>query len=99
MRRALWNSAFIAAASLTLALLVSVPAAYSLARYNFTLRRPLALVILLTRMAPPVGMLIPFYLMYRALGLLDTYEAMIFAHTGMNLPIFTWMMMGFFRDV
>jgi multiple sugar transport system permease protein len=99
MLRALGNSAFIASASLTLALVVGIPAAYGLVRFNFKLRQPLAIAVLLTRIAPPVGMLIPFYLMYRAAGLLDTYTAMIFAHTGMNLPIVTWMMMGFFRDV
>jgi multiple sugar transport system permease protein len=99
MVRALENSAFIAMGSLALALLVGVPAAYGLARFNFKLRQPLGLVILLTRIAPPVGMLIPFYLMYRAAGLLDTYVAMILSHTGMNLPLVTWMLIGFFRDV
>jgi multiple sugar transport system permease protein len=50
-------------------------------------------------MAPPVGMLIPFYLMYRAAGMIDTYPALILAHAGMNLPLITWMMTGFFRDI
>jgi multiple sugar transport system permease protein len=99
MLRALGNSALVASASLALALIIGVPAAYGLIRFNFKLRQPLAMIILLTRIAPPVGMLIPLYLMFRAAGLLDTYAAMIIAHTGMNLPIVTWMLMGFFRDV
>jgi multiple sugar transport system permease protein len=97
--RSLGNSAFVGAASLTLALLMGVPAAYGLVRYRFMFRQSLAMSILITRMAPPVGMLIPFYLMYRAAGMLNTYPALILAHAGMNLPIITWMLSGFFKDI
>jgi multiple sugar transport system permease protein len=97
--RSLGNSAFVGAASLTLALLIGVPAAYGLVRYRFMFRQSLAMSILVTRMAPPVGMLIPFYLMYRAAGLLNTYPALILAHAAMNLPIITWMLSGFFKDI
>ena len=50
-------------------------------------------------MAPPVGMLIPFYMMFRTLGAIDTYPAMIIAHMGMNLTIVTWLLLGFFKNI
>ena len=99
VRDPVWETEILAAVSLFLSLLVSVPAAYGLARFGFRFRRSLGTWILISRMAPLVAMLIPFYLMYRAVGMLDTYTALIFAHVGMNLPLITWMLIGFFKEV
>lgn len=97
--RSLGNSLIVGISSLLISLLIGIPAAYGLSRYSFSLRKPLSIWILVSRMAPPVGMLIPFYLMFRRLGMLDTYPALVLAHIGGNLPIITWMLMGFFQDI
>lgn len=97
--RSLGNSLIVGISSLLISLLIGIPAAYGLSRYSFALRKPLSIWILVSRMAPPVGMLIPFYLMFRRLGMLDTYPALVLAHIGGNLPIITWMLMGFFHDI
>jgi multiple sugar transport system permease protein len=94
----LWNSLLIGLSSTFFCLLVGVPAAYSLARFSFRFKNSLGIWILITRMAPPVGMLIPFYIMFRYIGAIDTYSAMIIAHMAMNLPIVTWLLIGFFQN-
>ena len=97
--RSLGNSLIVGLSSLFVSLFVGIPAAYGLSRYSFRFQKPLSMWILISRMAPPVGMLIPFYLMFRRLGMIDTYPALILAHIGANLPIITWMLMGFFHDI
>ena len=95
----LGNSILIGLVSTALSLVVGIPAAYGLARFRFRFQRSLGIWILITRMAPPVGMLIPFYMMFRSLGAIDTYPALIVAHLGMNLPIITWLLIGFFKHI
>lgn len=97
--RSLGNSLIVGLLSLIVSLFVGIPAAYGLSRYSFRFQQPLSMWILISRMAPPVGMLIPFYLMFRRLGMIDTYPALVLAHIGANLPIITWMLMGFFYDI
>ena len=97
--RAIVNSAIVSLGSLVLALLIGTPAAYALARYRFRGKRDIALFILSTRMAPPLGVLIPFYILFSRAQLLDTHVALIIMYTMMNLSLVIWMMTGFFRDL
>ena len=106
--RALWTGAFSASflnsaitsiASTLLALLVGVPAAYSLSRGNFRSGRRIALWILATRMAPPIAFTIPFFLAYRYLGLIDTHVGLIVIYLTFNLALVIWMMKPFFDGV
>lgn len=106
--RALWTGAFSASflnsaitsiASTLLALLVGVPAAYSLSRGNFRSGRRIALWILATRMAPPIAFTIPFFLAYRHLGLIDTHVGLIIIYLTFNLALVIWMMKPFFDGV
>ena len=94
-----WNSMVVALGSTFLALLIGVPSAYVIARYKFRGASDFAFWILTTRMAPPVAVLIPFFVMYVTLGLNDTHFGLILAHVAVNLSIVVWLLRGFFEDL
>jgi multiple sugar transport system permease protein len=90
------NSFIIALGSTALAVLLGLPAAYSIARAR---RRALALSILIARIVPGISYLVPWYVIFRTLGLLDTYLALILTHLIVSLPIVVWLMIGFYEDI
>jgi multiple sugar transport system permease protein len=87
-RQALANSTMIAVGASVLALLLGTPAAYALARFRFRRipNRDLTVWFLSQRVLPPVATVIPFYLVMRALGLLDTQLALILINATFVLP-------------
>jgi multiple sugar transport system permease protein len=93
------NSVIIATGTMTLAMLLGVPAGYGLARSTARVSTRLALLVLAIRMTPPVALLIPFYMLMRDLGLLGTYLAVILLQSVFNVPFVTWMMRGFFLSL
>lgn len=93
------NSLIVGIGATLVGLAVGVPAAYVLARHQFTGRADFDFWILSTRMAPPVAMLVPFFVLYRQLGLQDTHLGLIVAHVAQNLAIIIWVMKGFFSDL
>ncbi len=90
------NSAIVAFFSTGLALLLGIPAAYSVARYR---RNGFALLILAARMAPGIAFLIPWFVLFVKVHLTDTYVALISTHLIVTLPIVLWMMIGFIEGV
>lgn len=93
------NSLIVGLGSTALGLLCGVPTAYVLARHRFRGRADYDFWVLSTRMAPPVATLIPFFVLYRTLGLQDTHIGLIVAHVAQNLAIIIWVMKGFFGDL
>lgn len=93
------NSLIVALFSLLIALGVGLPAAYSIARFNFKGKKDIAFWILSTRMAPPISALIPFYLLFRTIGLTDTRIALIIMHIIINLALVIWMMRSFIQEI
>ncbi|MGP4016201.1 carbohydrate ABC transporter permease [Saccharopolyspora sp. 5N708] len=96
---ALGNSMVVATSTALLNLVLAVPAAYAFSRLRFTGSRFLLVGYLVTRMVPSVAIIIPFYLMMRALGLLDTYWALILSYLTFSLPVTIWVLKDFFRTV
>ncbi len=94
-----WNSVAASSISTGLALLIGVPAAYSLSRWRFRGRHQVALWILATRMAPPIAFTIPFFLAYRWIGLVDTVAGLVLIYLTFNLALVIWMMQTFFESV
>ncbi len=94
-----WNSVAASSISTGLALLIGVPAAYSLSRWRFRGRHQVALWILATRMAPPIAFTIPFFLAYRWIGLVDTVTGLVLIYLTFNLALVIWMMQTFFESV
>lgn len=80
-------------------ILIGVPCAYVLGRYRFRGSADLGFWILTTRMAPPVAMLVPFFVIYVQTGLHDASIGLIVAHVALNLSITVWLMKSFFEDL
>lgn len=74
-------------------------AAYSVSRHRYRFRNQILLFYLLLRMFPVVLMVIPLFVILRGAGLLDTSIGLALAYTGFLLPIFIWMMKGFFDAI
>ncbi len=91
-----WNSMVVAAGSTGLALLLGLPASYAIARFR---RTGIALAILTARMAPGIGYLIPWFILFTKAKMIDTYTALILTHLIVALPLVLWVMIGFFEDV
>jgi len=71
-------------------------ASYAFSRFNFAGRTPLMLGYLVVRMFPAVLMIIPLFIVMRNLGLFDTSIGLAIAYTSFLLPLFVWMLKGFF---
>lgn len=92
----IWNSLVVASGVTLLGLVVGLPAAYSIAQWR---QRTFALTILVARIIPGISYLIPWYILFRSLRMVDTYQALILTHLVVGLPITIWVMIGFFEDV
>jgi multiple sugar transport system permease protein len=97
--KSFWNSLLVSTLSTGFSLLIGVPAAYALTRWNFKGRDRIALWILVTRMAPPIAFTIPFFLAYQYLGLQDTVVGLAIVYLTFNLAIVIWLMQTFFEAV
>ena len=86
----------VAAGSTGLALLLGLPGAYAIVPFK---RTGIALAILTARMAPGIGYLIPWFILFTKAKLIDTYTALILTHLIVALPLVLWVMIGFFEDV
>jgi multiple sugar transport system permease protein len=95
-RFSFWNSLVTSTLSTLAALLVGVPAAYALARMDARIGNRLSLFILASRMAPPIAFTIPYFLVYRHIGLLDTKTGLVLIYLTFNLSLVLWMMRSFF---
>jgi multiple sugar transport system permease protein len=93
------NSIIVAGASTALATLLGVPAAWAYSRYTLKAKKDQLFFILSTRFMPPVVVVIPIFLMYRTLGLIDTKLGLILIYTAFNVPFTIWMMKGFIDEV
>jgi sorbitol/mannitol transport system permease protein len=93
------NSIVIAFGSTLVALALAVPAAYSMAFFPGKRTKDLLLWMLSTKMLPPVGVLVPIYLIFRDLNLLDTRIGLVIVDALVNLPIVVWMLFTFFKEV
>lgn len=99
LARHLLNSLFISLTSVFLNIAVAAPAAYALARIQFSGRSMFGLGVLVAQMFSPVIVLIPLFKMMKALNLLDTYTALILVNTAITLPFSIWMLRGFFKNI
>jgi multiple sugar transport system permease protein len=97
--RNLWNSVFLSVSSVTLALLLGVPAAYAFARHKFRGSEDIAFTLLSFRFAPPLLVLLPLSLYFQQIGLADTYIGLIWVYQLICLPLILWIVRGYFEDI
>ncbi|MBR0853057.1 carbohydrate ABC transporter permease [Bradyrhizobium liaoningense] len=93
------NSIIIAGGSTLIALLIAIPAAWSMAFSPTKRTKDILLWMLSTKMMPPVGVLVPIYLIYKSFGLLDSRAGLVFILCLGNLPIVIWMLFTYFKEI
>jgi sorbitol/mannitol transport system permease protein len=93
------NSIIIAGGSTLIALLIAIPSAWSMAFSPTRRTKDLLLWMLSTKMMPPVGVLVPIYLIYRNFGLLDSRAGLVLILCLGNLPIVIWMLFTYFKEI
>lgn len=95
----LFSSMVVATGSTLLTMLLAIPAAYALARLRFPGKRGTGFYVLATQMLPPVGLIIPYYLVLQKVHLLDSYTGLIAIYLTFSLPFAVWLMVSYFEDV
>ncbi len=93
------NSIIIAGGSTLIAMLIAIPAAWSMAFAPSHRTKDILLWMLSTKMMPSVGVLVPVYLIFRDFGLLDSRAGLVFILCLGNLPIVVWMLFTYFKEI
>jgi sorbitol/mannitol transport system permease protein len=93
------NSLILSIGSTLVALLFAIPAAWAMAFAPGKRTKDLLMWMLSTKMMPPVGALIPVYLIFRDMGLLDSRGGLIVVLFLLNLPIIVWMLYTYFKEI
>ena len=95
------NSLMVAVATTIVSLVFGTMAGYALARFRYpgTMRKHVSFWILSTRMMPPIVTIIPLFIFFGTLNMLNTKTAVVIAYTAFNLPFVTWMMKSYFQDL
>jgi ABC-type glycerol-3-phosphate transport system permease component len=93
------SSLVVASAATILTMLLAVPAAYALARLRLPAKRAGGFYVLATQMLPPVGLIIPYYLILQKLGALDSYSGLTAIYLTFSLPFAIWLLVSYFEDV
>ncbi len=91
--RFLWNSSVVAGVSTVLSLILGLPAAYSISRYK---QQILGVFILVARLMPGISFLIPWYILFSKIRMIDTFTALIASHMLVALPLIIWIMINYF---
>ncbi len=91
------NSLVTSSLSMIAALAVSVPTAYSIARWRFG-GGLLSVFLLVLRMLPAIALIIPIYITYKLIGLTNSYSGLVIIYTVVYIPFAVWLLVGFLRD-
>ncbi|HLU74775.1 MAG TPA: carbohydrate ABC transporter permease [Nonomuraea sp.] len=92
----IFNSFWVAFVATVASLILGLPAAYSMSRFNM---RKSALVVLMARIIPGVSLLVPWYYVFSNLRMVGGYEVLIISHMFVSLPLVVYIMMGYFDSL
>ena len=95
----LTNSIIVSLSVVATNLIIGPPAAYGLARFRFRGEQLVLGMIIVFRMIPIVTAMVPLFIVFSVLGLLNTYLGLIVAHTAFKLPVTIWVLRSFFIEV
>lgn len=93
------NSLIVALAVVVLNLLVSVPAAYAMAKIRFIGRSSSIYFMLITRVIPDIALVVPFFLFIRKLGLLDSLSSLVITYLAITVPFSVFMLVSYFESL
>jgi len=93
------NSLWVSSVTMVATIVISTSAGYALARFRFIGKNTLMLVFLATQMFPAVLLIAPLLSQWYALGLIDTYQALIYSNFSFTVPFTIWMLVGYFESI
>lgn len=96
---AMWNSFLVATLVVILNLLVGVPAAYAMAKIRYAGRNGSVYFILITRVIPDIALVVPFFLVIRKLGLLDTISSLVITYLAITVPFTVFILIQYFEGL
>lgn len=93
------DNVIVSSGAVLVSVLVGVPAAYALARFNFKGKEDLAFTILSFKFAPEILVILPLFMIYQKLHLYDTYFGLIWVYQLITMPLLIWVVRGYFEDI
>lgn len=93
------SSVIVAGLTTALTMLFAIPAAYALARLDLPWKRGAGFWVLATQMLPPVGLVIPYFLLLRKVGWTDTYQGLVLVYLTFALPFAIWLLVSYFEEI
>lgn len=93
------SSMIISVGTTVITIVLAVPAAYALARLRYPGKRTSGFYVLATQMLPPVGIIIPYFLILRNIGWIDTYQGIILIYLSFSLPFAIWLLVSYFEEI
>ncbi|WP_047153192.1 carbohydrate ABC transporter permease [Aneurinibacillus tyrosinisolvens] len=96
---ALKNSFIVSLSTTILSLFIGIFAAYAYARFRFKGKDTLLISVLGFRMVPEIVLLIPLYIIFARMGMINQLPTLILIYTAFNLPFVIWMLQGYFRSI
>jgi multiple sugar transport system permease protein len=93
------NSLWVSSVTMVATTAISILAGYALARFRFAGRDVFLLVFLATQMFPAVLLIAPLLSQWYALGLIDTYQALVYSNFSFTVPFTVWMLVGYFDSI
>jgi multiple sugar transport system permease protein len=93
------NSVLAVAGSVIIDLILAIPAAFALSRYEFKGREDIGFYILSTRMMAPAIVAVPIFFLFKTVGLLDSVWALMLIYAAINLSLVTWIIRSYMLDI
>ena len=97
--KAFFQNLVVSGGAVLLTVVAGVPAAYSLARYDFKKKEDVAFQILSFKFAPEIMVILPVFLIFQKIGLYDTYFGLIWVYQLITMPLLIWVVRGYFEDI
>jgi ABC-type glycerol-3-phosphate transport system permease component len=93
------SSLIVSGLTTVLTMLFAIPAAYALARLDLPWKRATGFWVLATQMLPPVGLVIPYFLLLQRVGWTDTYQGLVLVYLTFALPFAIWLLVSYFEEI
>jgi multiple sugar transport system permease protein len=95
----IWNTLVVTVAATAITLPLALLASYSLNRFRFRGRIPVVFFVLLTQLLPASALIVPLFLIFRTMGLLDSLPGITIAYTSFTLPLAIWVLWGYLQSI
>lgn len=93
------SSVIVSGLTTAVTMLFAIPAAYALSRLELPFKRGAGFYVLATQMLPPVGLVIPYFLILRGMGWTDTYQGLVLVYLTFALPFAIWLLVSYFEEI